>query len=100
MLNPIFIFSSIFLVFLVASSVTRIIIMTYYPQYTYFAHVLSTFLISIGTGFSIPFIIMRYISLPPTISPEIKKWIKIGLIILIFVSTFLETYYGSMPQTQ
>jgi len=100
MLNPVLFFSLIFLIFLVASSATRIIIMTYHPQYTYFAHVFSTFLISIGMGFSIPFIIMRYISFPPTISPKMKKWIKIGLIILIFITTFLETYYGSMPQTQ
>lgn len=100
MLNPLFFFTLIFFIFLVASSATRIIIMTYYPQYTYFAHLLSTFLISMGMGFSIPFIIMKYISFPPTISMKMKKWIKIGLIILIFVSTFLGTYYGSMPQTQ
>ncbi|AKJ38346.1 hypothetical protein A9239_07490 [Methanosarcina sp. A14] len=89
-----------FFIFLLASLSTRVIIMTYYPQYTYFAHVFSTFLISIGMAFSISSMIMKYISFLPTISPKMKKQIKIGLITLIFASTLLETYYGSMPQTQ
>lgn len=72
--------------------------MSYYPQYTYFAHVLSSFLVSIGAGFSIPFIIMKYLSFPPTYSSAMKKRIKIGFIVLIFVLTFLESYFGYMPQ--
>ncbi len=96
MLNPIF----IFLIFFLVSLITRFTIMSYYPQYTYFAHVLSSFLVAIGTGFSIPFIIMKHLSFPPTYSSEMKKWIKIGFIILIFISTFLESYYGYMPQIQ
>lgn len=87
-----------FFLFLIMSSVIRITIMSYYPQYTYFAHVLSSFLIAIGFAFSIPFIFMKYLSLPPNYSPKTKKRIQIGFTILVFVSSFLGSYFGNMPK--
>lgn len=69
-----------FFIFLLASLSTRVIIMTYYPQYTYFAYVFSTFLISIGMAFSISSMIMKYISFPPTISPKMKNESRLDLL--------------------
>jgi uncharacterized membrane protein len=88
----------IFIIFLIAALSTRVVIMTYYPQYTYFADIFSSLLIATGTAFSIPFIIMKYLSFPPKYSSEkAKKWILNGLIILIFVTAFLESYFENIP---
>lgn len=95
MLNPLV----TFFICYVTSLTTRVIIMTYYPQYTYFAHVLSSFLISIGIAFSVPFM-KPIISLSPTFNPKMKRWFKIGFIILVFITTFLISYYKYMPQNQ
>jgi hypothetical protein len=95
MLNPLF----TFFIFYVASLATRVIIMTYYPQYTYFAHVLSSLLISIGMAFSIPFM-KPIISRLPKLSPKMNRWFKMGFVILVFITTFLISYYKYMPQSQ
>lgn len=94
MLNPFL----IFLLFFVASLAVRVIIMSYYTQYTNFGHLFSCFLIAIGTAFSIPFIVMKLISFPLTFSPYTKKWIEIGFIVLVFITTFLNSYYDYKPQ--
>jgi hypothetical protein len=72
--------------------------MSYYPQYTYFAHVLSSLLVAIGFAISIPFIFMKYLSLQPNYSPKMKKRTQIGFTILVFISSFLGSYFGNMPK--
>ncbi len=88
MLNPIL----TFFIFFVASLAIRVITMSYYPQYTDFAHLVSSILIAMGIAFSTTSITTRFPSIFPSIISQKKKEI-----IFTFIIIFLIFYYGYKP---